>query len=95
MDLLEEEVFNRVLAEKVEKERLEKETNPVIDPKKKHVSKLVPGIDPRIKQDPVELEKEYARLRKSYLDYRAERSVHEEKYGAIPIFNFYDEYCSQ
>ena len=49
MDLLEEEVFNKVLAEKVEKEKLEKENNPVIDPKKKHVSKLVPGIDPRIK----------------------------------------------
>ena len=71
----------------------EKQDNSVLDPKKKHISKIVPGIDERIKNNPIELEKEYARLRRSHMESRAERSVHESKYGKIRDYSFFDQDC--
>ena len=68
----------------------EKQDNSVIDIQKKHISKLVPGIDENIKNNPMELEKEYARLRRSHMESRAERLVHESKYGRIREYSFYD-----
>ena len=62
------------------------------DPRFNHSSKLIVGIPAEVKKSEEELEKERARLRKQYLNNRAETVLFETKYGEIPQIN-YNEFC--
>ena len=62
------------------------------DPRCHHRSKLITGISKDIKENEEELEKERQRLRKLYLNNRAETVLYESKYGEIIPIN-YNEFC--
>merc|ERR1739844_633546 len=62
------------------------------DPRFNHRSKLVTGICNNVKQSEEELEAERQRLRKNYLNNRAETVLFEQKYGEQTPIN-YNEFC--